>query len=75
MKRIRNAALLIVAALLMAGCAGRMVSEPAPETRKIPEGAFIMGSDAAEREAAYRLDETAYGHSRTRADFLLQQRG
>ena len=32
----------------------------------IPEGAFIAGSDAAEREAAYRLDEAAYGHSVTR---------
>jgi formylglycine-generating enzyme required for sulfatase activity len=32
----------------------------------IPAGTFIMGSDAAEREAAYRLDEAAYGHSITR---------
>ena len=40
---------------------------PFPETVTIPAGAFITGSDAAEREAAYRLDEKAYGHSRTRA--------
>ena len=33
---------------------------------EIPAGIFISGSDAAEREAAYRLDEAAYGHSRTR---------
>ena len=33
---------------------------------EIPAGPFIMGSDAAEREAAYRLDERAYGHSITR---------
>ncbi len=39
---------------------------PVPETVEIPEGVFIAGSDRAEREAAYRLDEAAYGHSRTR---------
>ena len=33
---------------------------------EIPAGPFIAGSDAAERERAYRLDEAAYGHSRTR---------
>lgn len=38
----------------------------APETIKIPAGPFILGSDRAEREAAYRLDERAYGHSATR---------
>ena len=32
----------------------------------IPAGPFIAGSDAAEREAAYQLDESAYGHSVTR---------
>ena len=37
-----------------------------PDLVTIPAGAFIMGSDAAEREAAYRLDEGAYGHSVTR---------
>ena len=37
-----------------------------PELIEIPAGAFIMGSDEAEREAAYRLDERAYGHSITR---------
>ena len=29
-------------------------------------GSFIIGSDKAEREAAYRLDELAYGHRITR---------
>jgi len=33
---------------------------------EIPAGPFVAGSDGAEREAAYRLDEAAYGHSRTR---------
>ena len=37
-----------------------------PETIDIAAGPFITGSDRAEREAAYRLDEAAYGHSRTR---------
>ena len=32
----------------------------------MPAGSFIYGSDRAEREAAYRLDERAYGHSVTR---------
>jgi formylglycine-generating enzyme required for sulfatase activity len=38
----------------------------APELVRLPSGAFITGSDRAEREAAYRLDEAAYGHSVTR---------
>lgn len=37
-----------------------------PELIEVPAGAFFMGSDAAEREMAYRLDEEAYGHSVTR---------
>ncbi|NKB21629.1 MAG: SUMF1/EgtB/PvdO family nonheme iron enzyme [Alphaproteobacteria bacterium] len=38
----------------------------APETVAIPAGPFVRGSDRAEREAAYRMDERAYGHSVTR---------
>ncbi len=38
----------------------------APATIVIPSGPFITGSDDAEREAAYKLDEAAYGHSVTR---------
>ncbi len=37
-----------------------------PELVTIPAGPFITGSDAAEREAAYRLDEAAYGSAITR---------
>ena len=37
-----------------------------PEVVAIPAGPFIAGSDRAERESAYRLDQTAYGHSVTR---------
>lgn len=39
---------------------------PVPELVQVPEGPFIRGSDRGEREAAYRLDEAAYGHSVTR---------
>ncbi len=37
-----------------------------PELIDIPAGRFVFGSDAEEREAAYQLDEAAYGHSTTR---------
>ena len=40
--------------------------EAIPPLLAIPAGAFVMGSDEAEREAAYGLDEAAYGHSITR---------
>lgn len=39
---------------------------PVPETVEIPAGSYVAGSDTAEREAAYQLDEAAYGHRRTR---------
>ncbi len=38
----------------------------APEVIRIPAGTFISGSDPTERDAAYQLDEKAYGHSVTR---------
>ncbi|MFQ5533205.1 MAG: formylglycine-generating enzyme family protein [Sphingomonadales bacterium] len=38
-----------------------------PAVVEIPAGPFVRGSDAAEREAAYRLDEAAYGHGLTRS--------
>jgi len=37
-----------------------------PELVIIPAGEFTSGSDRAERDLAYQLDETAYGHSITR---------
>ncbi len=56
--------------------AGWLLAQPAavgadsnftpPSVVSIPEGSFIVGSSAAEREAAYQLDEKAYGHSATR---------
>jgi formylglycine-generating enzyme required for sulfatase activity len=58
----------IVAAGLLWSCVAWQASAagPTPEVVEIPAGSFIAGSDDAEREAAYRLDEAAYGHSRTR---------
>lgn len=47
-----------------AATAGQTITPPA--VVEIPAGAFIAGSDREEREAAYRLDEQAYGHSVTR---------
>ncbi len=44
--------------------AGREI--PVPTTVAIPAGDFVAGSDRDEREAAYALDEAAYGHSTTR---------
>lgn len=41
-------------------------AEPFVDLVDIPAGTFIHGSDRAEREAAYELDEAAYGHSVTR---------
>lgn len=46
-----------------AGAAGDI---PIPATVTIPAGPYLAGSSRAEREAAYRLDEVAYGHRRTR---------
>jgi len=39
---------------------------PGPAVVAVPAGPFVVGSDRAEREAAYRLDESAYGHDVTR---------
>ena len=38
----------------------------APDVVEVPAGPFIAGSDQAEREYGYQLDEAAYGHSVTR---------
>jgi len=58
-----------MATLALAGAATAVAAAerlPIPHVIEIPAGPFIRGSDAAEREAAYRLDERAYGHSVTR---------
>lgn len=56
----------LLAAALTGGAARGGPDIGAPATVTVPAGPFIFGSDPAEREAAYRLDEGAYGHSRTR---------
>jgi formylglycine-generating enzyme required for sulfatase activity len=49
-----------------AASAGADPVPPLPKLVEVPAGPFIAGSDRAEREAGYRLDEEAYGHRRTR---------
>lgn len=56
----------LAGALTTALAAPALASSPGPDTVTVPAGTFIHGSDRAEREAAYRLDEAAYGHSVTR---------
>lgn len=58
-------ALLLAMVMMLAACAQVPAAE-LPELVSIPDGPFIVGSDRAEREMAYRLDEAAYGHSVTR---------
>jgi len=69
----RPAALLTVLLALTGQGTGAPAANPArpipvPELVRIPAGPFIAGSDRAERETAYRLDEAAYGHAVTRRD-------
>lgn len=68
--RIRRFAVAALFAVPAFGYVPLMAEEPPdfapPETVVIQAGTFIAGSDRAEREAAYRLDEAAYGHSKTR---------
>lgn len=62
--RILSAAALLLGLVgaTAAGQGGRTI----PDTVEVPAGSFILGSDAAEREFGYALDERAYGHSATR---------
>lgn len=61
---------MIAALCLLVGVAAAVGAGPVgghvPALVEVPAGPFVAGSDAAEREAAYRLDEAAYGHDRTR---------
>ena len=56
--------------LCLAAAAPATAGEQVPETVEIPAGPFVAGSDQAERDYGYELDERAYGHARTR-DCLL----
>ncbi|MEM7428215.1 MAG: SUMF1/EgtB/PvdO family nonheme iron enzyme [Pseudomonadota bacterium] len=64
--RTRTACLALAITLPVTAQAAGLKPELVPETIEIPAGKFITGSDKAEREAAYQLDEKAYGHSITR---------
>ena len=52
--------------LCLAAAAPATAGERVPETVEIPAGPFVAGSDQAERDYGYELDERAYGHARTR---------
>jgi formylglycine-generating enzyme required for sulfatase activity len=56
-------ALLVFGLAFAPSCAAE---DRIPAVVQIPAGAFLAGSDVAERELAYRLDERAYGHGITR---------
>ena len=60
------ACLIILLTPMMPAMAAALDPELQPRTVMVPAGSFIAGSDRSEREAAYRLDEAAYGHSVTR---------
>lgn len=64
---------LLIAALPVATNSGSAFE--APEVIAIAAGPFIAGSDSAEREAAYQLDEQAYGHSVTRKNGWYDREG
>jgi len=64
--KLRKMTAVILTAGLLATPVGAGAFVELPGVIKIPAGPFVLGSDAAEREAAYRLDEAAYGHRVTR---------
>ena len=63
-RALRAVCLAVSGALLVATVQAGEV--PVPALVEVPAGPFVAGSDDAEREYGYRLDEAAYGHSRTR---------
>lgn len=52
--------------VVAAGIAGQDYGPVVPELIPIPAGSYISGSSPEEREAAYKLDDAAYGHGITR---------
>ncbi len=74
--RLATALVLFVAACSAALPVLRADESLAPvPTVRIPAGPFIAGSSQVEREAAYRLDEKAYGHSITRKQGWYDREG
>lgn len=66
MLTLRILLVAVTMVLLTAPVAASAATIESPAIIIIPAGPFITGSDAREREAAYGLDERAYGHNRTR---------
>ncbi len=65
--RINSASFLLLAiAVFRPAIAAAVDTFAPPETIPIAAGDFIIGSDRGEREAAYQMDELAYGHDATR---------
>ncbi len=60
------ASMLLLTACQQSHAQSQVVPLTPPESVTVAAGSFIAGSDAAEREIGYRLDEAAYGHSVTR---------
>ncbi len=65
-KKAASSFIAVTALLVLTRHAGAGEVILAPAVVFIAAGSFIAGSDRAEREYGYRLDERAYGHSRTR---------
>ena len=65
---MRAAVAVVIAAIAGLSTTARTTAKDVaiPQTVTIPAGPAILGSDAAEREDAYRLDTAAYGHTVTR---------
>ena len=57
---------LVALTLVQPAAAADADADWRPAVVSIPAGPFVTGSDVAEREAAYRLDEAAYGSPVTR---------
>jgi formylglycine-generating enzyme required for sulfatase activity len=64
---LRRTIASVAAAMLLLPLVETAEGATSPEVVSIPAGPFIAGSDRDEREAAYRLDEAAYGHGVTRS--------
>ena len=65
---MKSSSCIVTLMLLAAPVSGSLALEGAlvPEGIEIEAGVFVFGSDRAEREAAYVLDELAYQHRVTR---------
>lgn len=66
MKVLKFAAMVLAAVAAAPVQTSAAEDVPVPRTQLVPAGDFIFGSDRSEREKGYKLDEAAYGHSRTR---------